>query len=139
MKNYLELGNWNGLCDSCGRKFKALDLRRRWDGLMVCAEDYEIRHPSDFLRVQREKIAVDFSRPPPTEDTFIGPSCSVSDTTGRANVGTADCARVEYLPVQVWDSGSINWIYKDLYPAIAGLALAGESTSGVIHSLRPGV
>lgn len=138
MKNHLQLGNWNCLCDSCGRKFKALDLRRRWDGLMVCAEDYEIRHPSDFLRVQKEKIAVDFSRPYPTADTFIGPSCSVKDSTGRAGVGTADCARVEYTPTNTWDDLSVNWIYKDVYPAQAGLALAGESTSGVIHSLQPG-
>jgi hypothetical protein len=71
MKNHLILGNWNALCDSCGRKFKALDLQKRWDGLMVCKEDYELRHPSDFLRVQKEKITVDFSRPYPAQDTFI--------------------------------------------------------------------
>lgn len=71
MKNHLILGNWNVLCDSCGRKFKALDLKQRWDGLMVCKEDWEMRHPSDFLRVQKEKIAVAFSRPYPYQDTFI--------------------------------------------------------------------
>lgn len=71
MKNHLILGNWNALCDSCGRKFKALDLKQRWDGLMVCKEDWEMRHPSDFLRVQKEKIAVAFSRPYPATDTFV--------------------------------------------------------------------
>ncbi len=106
---------------------------------MVCKEDYEIRHPSDFLRVQKEKIAVNFSRPYPAQDVFIGVSCSVTQSTGRAEVGTADCARVEYTPSQSIDDEGLNWIYKDLYPAQAGLALAGESTSGVIHSLRPGV
>ncbi|MFN7882058.1 MAG: hypothetical protein ACK5PF_03455 [bacterium] len=71
MKNFLELGNWNALCDSCGRKFKANQLKRRWDGLMVCEEDYELRHPQDFLRVQRERISVPFARPYPAYDTFI--------------------------------------------------------------------
>lgn len=71
MKNYFDSGNWNALCDSCGRKFKASDLRRRWDGLLVCKEDYEMRHPSDFLRVQKEKISVPFSRPYPLYDEFI--------------------------------------------------------------------
>jgi len=71
MKNYLTPGNYNALCDSCGRKFKASQLRRRWDGLMVCSEDYEVRHPSDFLRVQKEKISVPWARPEPDEDTFI--------------------------------------------------------------------
>lgn len=71
MKNHLILGNWNALCDSCGRKFKALDLQKRWDGLMVCREDFEQRHPQDLLKVQREKIAVPWSRPYAAEDTFI--------------------------------------------------------------------
>ena len=71
MKNYLQLGNWNALCDRCGRKFKASDLQRTWEGLMVCKDDYETRHPSDFLRVQREQIAVPWSRPYPTQDTFV--------------------------------------------------------------------
>ena len=72
MKNYLDLGNWNALCDSCGRKFKASMLQKRWDGLMVCKEDYELRHPSDFLRVQRERISVPWTRPYPASDTYIG-------------------------------------------------------------------
>jgi hypothetical protein len=71
MKNHLILGNYNALCDSCGRKFKALDLQKRWDGLMVCQEDFEQRHPQDLLKVQREKIAVPWSRPYAAEDTFI--------------------------------------------------------------------
>lgn len=71
MKNHLILGNYNALCDSCGRKFKAFDLQKRWDGLMVCQEDFEQRHPQDLLKVQREKIAVPWSRPYAAEDTFI--------------------------------------------------------------------
>lgn len=71
MKNHLILGNWNALCDSCGRKFKASDLKKRWDGLIVCQEDWEQRHPQDLLRVQREQISVPWSRPYPAEDTYI--------------------------------------------------------------------
>ena len=136
MKNNLQLGNWNALCDSCGRKFKALDLRRRWDGLMVCKEDYELRHPSDFLRVQREKITVDFSRPPPP-DTFVGYTCSIVEINPLADVATANCARVGLvLPYETYDTETL-WITKDLYPAIAGIAIAGYSTAGVAYSLNP--
>lgn len=71
MKNHLILGDWNALCDSCGRKFKASSLKKRWDGLIVCKEDWEQRHPQDLLRVQREQISVPWSRPYPAEDTFI--------------------------------------------------------------------
>ena len=101
MRNHLLLGNYNALCDSCGRKFKALDLRKRWDGLMVCTEDYETRHEQDFLRVQRERISVPYSRPYPAEDTFIGYICSVSGRYGMADVGTADCAMADFYNANI--------------------------------------
>jgi hypothetical protein len=82
MQNHLIPGNWNALCDSCGRKFKALDLQKRWDGLMVCREDWESRHPQDLLKVQREKIAVPFSRPYPAQDSYVpDPTAPVNDET----------------------------------------------------------
>lgn len=71
MKNHLILGDWNALCDSCGRKFKASSLKKRWDGLIVCSEDWEQRHPQDLLRVQREQISVPWARPYPAQDTYI--------------------------------------------------------------------
>jgi hypothetical protein len=84
MKNHLLLGNWNALCDSCGRKFKASDLRKRWDGLMVCDEDWEQRHPQTLLRVQREQIAVPFARPYPAQDTFVpDPMSPVNNETDQ--------------------------------------------------------
>ena len=85
MKNHLLLGNWNALCDSCGRKFKATDLQKRWDGLMVCSEDMEQRHPQDLLRVQREQISVPFSRPYPATDTYIpDPLAVLNDETDHS-------------------------------------------------------
>lgn len=98
-RNFLVSGDWNVLCDSCGRKFKASAVKKDWRGLMVCEEDYETRHESDFLRVQREKISVPFSRPPPAEDTFIGYICSVWGRFGMADIGTADCARADIVSV----------------------------------------
>ena len=49
----------------------------------------------------------------------------------------ADCARVDFsMGYEEW-SVSTNWIYRDVYPAIAGQAQAGSSTSGIIKSLQP--
>jgi hypothetical protein len=82
MQNHLISGNWNALCDSCGRKFKALDLLKRWDGLMVCQEDWETRHPQTLLKVQREKITVPFVRPYPAQDSYVpDPMSPVNDET----------------------------------------------------------
>jgi len=69
-KDHLELGNWNAMCDVCGFKFKTSELRRRWDGYMVCEADYEQRHPQDLIRLRPERQAVPWARPPAT-DTFV--------------------------------------------------------------------
>lgn len=66
----LKLGDWNAICDSCGRKFKASQLRKRWDGFMVCKDDWEPRHPQDFVRAVPDRQAVPWVRPEP-EDIFI--------------------------------------------------------------------
>lgn len=96
MKNYLILGDWNAICDSCGRKYKASMLRKRWDGLMVCPEDYETRHPQDFLRIQKEHIAAPWARPEGT-DVFTSYICSLEESQGLASIGSADCARCEII------------------------------------------
>ena len=70
MRNYYKPGTWNCLCDICGFKFKADQLRKRWDGLMVCSRDFEPRHPADLIRVPKESTGVAWTRPEPT-DTFI--------------------------------------------------------------------
>lgn len=62
-------GDWNAICDSCGRKFKASQLKQRWDGFMVCKDDWEPRHEQDFVRARMDKISVPWVRSP--TDTFI--------------------------------------------------------------------
>jgi hypothetical protein len=124
MRNWLDLGNWNALCDSCGRKFKASQLKKRWDGLQVCADDWETRHPSDFLRVQREQISVPWSRPEVT-DTFIRDTCDLWSSSPMADFGTANCATVG-------GNTSIRILIDVFNPvAIAGIAITGRSIPGV--------
>jgi hypothetical protein len=43
-------GGPNAVCDICGFVFKLSQLRKQWDGLMVCSEDWSPRHPQDFVR-----------------------------------------------------------------------------------------
>jgi hypothetical protein len=56
-------GDWNATCDSCGRKFKASQLKKRWDGLMVCEADWEPRHSLDFVRSRADKQTPPWIRP----------------------------------------------------------------------------
>ena len=76
MKNYFVSGDWNLICDSCGKKIKASEAKHRWDGFIVCKEDFEPRHPQDFVRARQDKISVPFTRPRPP-DIFV----VVPDTT----------------------------------------------------------
>ena len=101
---------------------------------MVCAEDWETRHYSDFLRVQRERIAVPFARPYPAEDTFIGdPVCPLPARTAFAGYAVAGCS--------IAGMNNYDWIYNpleaDWKTAIAGRAIAGYAISGRGYSLAP--
>lgn len=61
--NYYKKGDWNAICDVCGQKFKASELRRRWDNLRVCPDDFEERHPQDFLKGKKDDQSVPWARP----------------------------------------------------------------------------
>lgn len=63
-------GDWKADCDECGRTFKASQLKKRWDGLMVCSTDWEPRHPQDFVRAKADYQAVPWTRPEPI-DSFV--------------------------------------------------------------------
>jgi hypothetical protein len=87
--NSYDKGDWDAICDSCGFKFKASRLRKRWDGLMVCNKDWEPRQPQDFVRARVDIQAVPWSRPSST-DSFITTLCSTrTATVGLAVVGCA--------------------------------------------------
>lgn len=55
MRNEYRHGDNNVICDVSGRKVKASETRKRWDGLVVCREDWEPRHPQDFVRGRRDR------------------------------------------------------------------------------------
>ena len=64
-KNHFISGEWNVTCDVCSKKIKSHEARKRWDGFIVCQDDYEIRQPQDFVKAQTDKITVPFVRPIP--------------------------------------------------------------------------
>jgi len=82
MRNRLVLGQWNVVCDVCGLKHKSGELRRRWDGMMVCKDDYETRHPQDLIRINKEVIAPPWTRPEPP-DVFISLPSFITDENGQ--------------------------------------------------------
>lgn len=59
------LGDSNAICDECGFKFKQSQLKKRWDGAMVCSADFELRHPQDTIKARPERNNVKNARPEP--------------------------------------------------------------------------
>jgi hypothetical protein len=92
-------GSWNTICDVCGFKYKAEQLQKRWDGLMVCKDDWEVRHPQELLHPIVDQNKLPWTRPEST-DQFINvnfantDSCSIMGQLGQAGYGTANCAIV---------------------------------------------
>ena len=63
---------WLAICDRCGFQYRASELRKEWTGLMVCREDFDPRHPQDFVRGVPDRQNVPWARPEP-EPVFIEP------------------------------------------------------------------
>lgn len=65
-------GDFWRICDRCGFKKRASQTFRTWDGLYVCAEDFETRHPQDFVRGRKDIQNVPNPRPE-AADIYVGP------------------------------------------------------------------
>jgi len=79
-------------CQVCGMDTYASDIKKRWDGVLVCPEDYETRHPQDFVRARKDKIAATIVAPQPTEidvsPTLSGQGADTTIPTGTFNEDT---------------------------------------------------
>ena len=73
-------GQWLVICEACGRKYKNTELRQRWDGFMVCEDDWEPRQPQDFVRGVADYQAPPFTRPE-QGDVFV-PVTYIYDNDG---------------------------------------------------------
>lgn len=86
--DYLELGSWNAICSMCGRKRKAGDLVRNWQGMYRCPEHNEARHPQDFAKGIAENPSPPWVQPMPdlTAVNFCTPN-GISAVPGTAEPG----------------------------------------------------
>lgn len=89
--NGWKIGDNYAVCDVCGHEYLASVLRERWDGLVVCPDDYETRHPQEFVRaVQDDQRAKGFIRLEPPDD-FRLTACNSENRVAIAEVAIAGC------------------------------------------------
>lgn len=77
MGAYFKSGTWNSICAVCGFRYKADQLKKRWDGVYVCDKDWEPRHVLDFFKV-------------PPDNTQTVPWTQHDDSDGEVTVQTTN-------------------------------------------------
>jgi PKD repeat protein len=68
---YLD-GSNNVICDQCGKKFKAHQLRKQWDGIWACNRCWDYRNPQEYVRGVPDNMAPDLSRPEAPDEFTAG-------------------------------------------------------------------
>lgn len=131
---YFKSGDFNAQCDVCGFKFKGSQLKKRWDGLMVCDEDWEQRHPQELIRPVQDQNRLPWTRPESTNafvtrtDTHLG---SVAVTAGSTSVVITDSNIT--TAAQVLITGKVP---EDEELQI-GSVVSGSGTATITFSVAP--
>lgn len=88
---------YNALCDGCGFKKKNHEIKRRWDGLMMCSECWEPRHPMDFYKSRNDVHKLPWTRSDNNGidvSPTVGLVCTVVSRAPIADQGVADCMTI---------------------------------------------
>jgi hypothetical protein len=93
--DYLKLGDYNAICYECGRKRKAGDLKRHWQGYWVCPEHWEARHPQDFVKGTKDTQTPPWAQPVPA--AVFTDFCTPGGLTAIVDTAVVDCAVVDYI------------------------------------------
>lgn len=85
---------YNVICDVCGFQYKSNELKKRWDGYMVCEADWEPRNILDFYVPANDSHKLPYTRPD-NDGIDVSPqgpfTCNVIRRQAQADIGTADC------------------------------------------------
>lgn len=86
--DYWQPGDWNAVCSMCGRKRKASEMVKNWQGMYRCPEHDEPRHPQDFVRGVPDIQTVPWTQPPSeTEAEF----CSLNGQSAIPGYALPGC------------------------------------------------
>ena len=100
-RTWWKSGQYNALCDVCGKKFKSVDLKHRWDGLMVCEHDWETRHPQELIRPIKDQNKLPWTRPEPADQFVPYSYCTAKGSSAVPGDAEPGC----FWP----DSLNANW------------------------------
>lgn len=87
--DYWQPGDWNAACSMCGRKRKASEMVRNWQGMYRCREHNEPRQPQDFVRGVQDVQTVPWSQPENEIDIQI---CTLNGISAIPDLALPDCS-----------------------------------------------
>ena len=99
--DYYKDGSWNAYCSMCGRKRKADEMVRNWQGMYRCPEHDEPRQTQDFARGVPENIGVPWAQEPTPLMINI---CSINTRSAVPGVALPGCM-VPGNPI--WDPSGV--------------------------------
>lgn len=94
MDNNYKPGDHNVHCMRCGRDYHESDMRKEWNGLIVCKRCWEPRHPQDFVRATKDKVAAEGLVTGRRTAQYTIPTCTTRSAI--AGVAIAGCAIAGY-------------------------------------------
>ena len=93
IKDHFVPGDHNAICFECGRKKKASELVRHWQGYYVCPEHWEPRHHQDFVRGVQDRQEAPWVQH--QIDAFVA-MCEPNDQCAVPNYAIPGCAKPDY-------------------------------------------
>lgn len=92
---YYAPADFNAVCFECGRKFKASEMVRQWQGYWVCRQHFTPRQPQDFVRGVPDNPTPPWVQPMPA-DTF-STFCTANGVSAVPGYAMPGCATPGYL------------------------------------------
>jgi hypothetical protein len=86
-------GNWKVACHVCGFWYPSGEIKKRWDGLLVCEKDYETRHPQTLLKVRGEHAFPSFVSKDASPDEYVN-ICNIITSSPYVSLATVGCSTV---------------------------------------------
>lgn len=128
--DYYKKGQWLVICDVCGMKYHSNDLKMRWDGLMTCRQDWNIRQPQDFVRGIPDPQAIPWSRPDTVPQFITNPVTSaITDFYGEYMESFTNDIMVAF-PTTVLPPG----IFASVQPGLPGQELEIQDQQTVFYT-----
>jgi len=124
---------YNAICDVCGFKFKASQLKQRWDGPMVCAEDWESRNILDFYRQRNDTHKLPFVRTDnQTESTWTPVFVNLTEVTGTGSITKTGTYKTDTV------NSKINFVVQIVITGNSTTAAASATVTLPVTSVSSG-